>query len=127
VEADDEEDAEEEEEEEQPLIATGGLAVGDVRVGKRIGGGSFGTVFEGSWRGDAIVLKCANTRVEGAAQLLEQEMQLNEIAMQRAPDTCADFIGALEVSAAASGPIYQGNLTQGLWLAWRLQSFQTLW
>ena len=116
-----------EEEEERPLIATGGLTVDEVRVGKRIGGGSFGVVFEGSWRGDGVILKCANLRVEGAAMLLEQEMQLNEIAMQRAPDTCANFIGALEVSAAASGPIYQGKLTQGLWLVWRLQSLQTLW
>ena len=121
------EQEEEEVEEEKPLIATGGMAVGDVRVGKRIGGGSFGTVFEGSWRGEDVILKCANTRVEGAAVLLEQEMQLNEIAMQRAPDTCASYIGALEVSAAASGPIYQGFLTQGLWLAWRLESTQTLW
>jgi serine/threonine protein kinase len=111
----------------QRSIATGGLAVGDVRVGKRIGGGSFGTVFEGTWRGEAVILKCANTRVEGAALLLEQEMQINEIAVERAPDTCADYVGALEVSAADSGPIYKGNLTQGLWLVWRFQSVETLW
>jgi serine/threonine protein kinase len=127
VEVEEPEEEEEEEEEEKPLIATGGLAVGDVRVGKRIGGGSFGTVFEGSWRGEAIILKCANTRVEGAALLLEQEMQINEIAMERAPDTCADYIGALEVSAAQSGAIYQGFLTQGLWLVWSMQSLETLW
>jgi pSer/pThr/pTyr-binding forkhead associated (FHA) protein len=127
----DAEEGEEEEEEEEapprPLRATGGLAVSDVRVGKKIGGGSFGTVFDGSWNGEAIVLKQANVRVEGAVELLELELQLNEVAAEKAPDACASFIGALEVSEATSGPTYAGKLSAGLWLAWRAEGACTLW
>jgi hypothetical protein len=121
-----EDDEAEEELAAAPLRATGGLSIGDVRVGKRIGGGSFGTVFDGSWRGEAIVLKQANARVEGARELLELELQLNEVAAERAPEACATFIGALEVSEAISKPTYAGGLSAGLWLAWRAQGACTL-
>ena len=127
TEQDDEEEEEEEEEQPaRPLRATGGLALGDLRVGKKLGGGSFGTVFDGSWRGEPVVLKQANQRVDGATELLELELALNEVAAERAPDACASFIGALDVPEKASGGTYAGRLSAGLWLCWRAQGANTL-
>jgi hypothetical protein len=136
---------EEEEEEEEPVVpvlrkgssrskpppppkraATGGLAVADLVLGKRIGGGTFGTVFEGTWRGARVVLKQANLRVEGAAALLETELTLNELASGKAADAVAAYVGALEVAAAEARPIYSGGLSAGRWLVWRWQAAHTL-
>jgi len=108
------------------LDVDGELAIDDVRVMRRIGGGSFGTVFEGTMRGEPIVLKAANQRVEGARELLALELQLNQIAAQRAPRGVAEFIGSVEVPDAKAGGTYAGRLSAGLWLAWRWQGSLTL-
>jgi len=128
VEEDESSDEEEEEEEEQQQQAapTGGLLLADIRVLRRIGGGSFGTVFEGALNGEPIVLKQANLRVEGAKELLALEQQLNELAAERTEDAVASFIGAIQVSDAQSKPTYAGGLTAGLWLAWQWQGAFTL-
>lgn len=106
--------------------ASGGLEVSDIKVGKRIGGGTFGTVFEGTWRGERVVLKQANVRVEGAVPLLETEATLNELAAARTASAVAEYVGALEVSAEEARPVYSGGLVQGLWLVWRWQGSNTL-
>lgn len=106
--------------------AVGGLAIDDIRVMRRIGGGSFGTVFEGTLRGEPVVLKAANLRVDGARELLALELQLNVIAAQRAPGGVAEFIGSVEVPDAKAGGTYAGRLSAGLWLVWRWQGSLTL-
>ena len=107
-------------------LSVGDLAIDDIRVMRRIGGGSFGTVFEGTLRGEPIILKQANSRVEGAKELLALELQLNQIAAVRAPGGVADFIGAVDVPDAKAGGTYAGRLSAGLWLAWRWEGSLTL-
>ena len=121
-------DAEEESEAEDKTapLSVGGLSIDDIRVMRRIGGGSFGTVFEGTLNGEPVVLKQANGRVEGAKELLALELQLNQIAAQRAPGGVADFIGAVEVPDSKAGGTYAGRLSAGLWLAWRWEGSLTL-
>lgn len=98
----------------------------DVTLGKKIGIGSFGTVFRGEWLGEDIVLKQANRTVESAEDLLELELLLNKRAMKQAPRACADFVGAARVDKANAGNVYNGKLQEGLWLAWRYQGYRTL-
>jgi serine/threonine protein kinase len=122
------EDADEEPEAEDRAapLSVGGLTIDDIRVLRRIGGGSFGTVFEGTLNGEPIVLKQANGRVEGAKELLALELQLNQIAAQRAPGGVADYIGAVDVPDSKAGGTYAGKLSAGLWLAWRWEGSLTL-
>lgn len=73
-----------------------------------------------------MVLKQANKLVENAAQLLYTEYLLNVRVAAEAPNTCAEFVGALEVSAAEAGASYAGKLTEGLWLVWKNQGAASL-
>lgn len=101
------------------VLRTGGLAPSDVKLGKIVAGGSFGTVFRGSWNDQPVILKRANSGVESADDLLLLELQLNERVSKQAPGACADFLGAVEVGKGEAGASYNGKLTEGLWLMWR--------
>jgi serine/threonine protein kinase len=91
-------------------------------VGAALGGGSFGAVFEADWSGRAVVVKRANERVVGAVESLESELLLNELVAARAPGTCADFLGCVEVPPNEAGQLYNKRLTAGLWLLFELES-----
>jgi len=111
------------------LRRSGGLEPQDIQVhaGRGVlGGGSFGTVFAGTWRGRRVVLKRANERVVGAEELLETELAINETAAKSAPGTCAEYIGCCEVGAKEGGQAYQGRLSSGLWLVFAYEGGRSL-
>ena len=88
----------------------------DVRGGP-LGSGNFGTVFRGTFKGDqAVVLKNAKSDVLAAEELLECEMEMNYHvhASQRARDSW----GSIELGPKDGGELYNGTLTEGLWLMW---------
>lgn len=68
----------------------------DVQLSRRIGQGTFGSVYEGSYRGQAIIAKKAKATVEGADQLQRAEEYFNSrlrrsLALRR---SAAPFIGS---------------------------------
>eukprot|EP00798_Chlamydomonas_sp_ICE-L_P000832 gene832-33563_t len=86
-----------------------------ISVGKILGEGSFGQVFEGamtSAKGNAerVVLKRVKVRVEGAVEFGRTELLLNAYAAKVAKGFCADFVGYCEVSKDES----TARLTSGL-------------
>ena len=90
----------------------------DVRGGP-LGSGNFGTVFRGTFKGDqAVVLKNAKSDVLAAEELLECEMEMNYHVHANARGTCARFMGCIELGPKDGGELYNGTLTEGLWLMW---------
>eukprot|EP00245_Coleochaete_scutata_P009411 TRINITY_DN3088_c0_g2_i1.p1 TRINITY_DN3088_c0_g2~~TRINITY_DN3088_c0_g2_i1.p1 ORF type:complete len:915 (-),score=225.33 TRINITY_DN3088_c0_g2_i1:507-3098(-) len=103
----------------------------DVDVGRQMGEGSFGVVFEGfigaKKKGSRseplqVVLKKVKSRVEGAEEMSETELVMNLRLKRTAPNAVADFLGTVDVKPKQAS----GRLTEGLWLVWRYQGDRTL-
>jgi len=94
-----------------------------VEIGRgALGSGNFGTVFRGVFDGNKdkgeqrVILKNAKSEVLAAEELLEAEMDLNYFVHANARGTCARFMGCLELGPKDGGELYNGTLTEGLWL-----------
>ncbi|MDA9098014.1 PDZ domain-containing protein [bacterium] len=117
------------------LRRTPGVEPKDVRVeiGKgALGSGNFGTVFRGTFDGNKekntqdVILKNAKVDVLAAEELLESEMDLNYHVYANAKGTCARFMGCLELGPNDGGELYNGTLTEGLWLMWANEGENTV-
>jgi hypothetical protein len=117
------------------LRRTPGVEPKDVRVeiGKgALGSGNFGTVFRGTFAGDSqkgvqdVILKNAKADVLAAEELLECEMDLNYHVHAKARGACARFMGCLELGPKDGGELYNGTLTEGLWLMWANEGENTV-
>ena len=117
------------------LRRTPGVEPKDVRVeiGKgALGSGNFGTVFRGTFAGDEtkgtqdVILKNAKVDVLAAEELLECEMDLNYHVHANARGACARFMGCLELGPKDGGELYNGTLTEGLWLMWANEGEETV-
>jgi len=97
---------------------------------KMMGEGSFGQVFDGTWKRESgnidVVLKRSKDNVIGALEMLQLELILNKELSQRAPSVVSPFLGFVEVSEEEEGQIYDGFLSTGLWLMWEDLSARTL-
>eukprot|EP00798_Chlamydomonas_sp_ICE-L_P012483 gene12483-15693_t len=98
-----------------------------LEIGRIMGEGSFGEVFEGSIAlptGDKekVVMKRVKDKVEGAEEMGRTELLLNAYASKAAKGHCADFVGFSEVTAAQANH----KLTEGVWLMWRYEGSKTL-
>jgi serine/threonine protein kinase len=104
-----------------------------VEIGKgALGSGNFGTVFRGTFAGDSqkgtqdVILKNAKADVLAAEELLECEMDLNYHVHAKARGACARFMGCLELGPKDGGELYNGTLTEGLWLMWANEGENTV-
>uniref|UniRef100_A0A7S0N222 Protein kinase domain-containing protein n=1 Tax=Pyramimonas obovata TaxID=1411642 RepID=A0A7S0N222_9CHLO len=97
-------------------------------VGKQLGEGSFGVVYEGTLtkgnRTQAIVLKRAKAKVQGSEEMADIERLINERVVRRAAGSCARYLGSCKVTSGAASTY--PRLTEGLWLIWRLEGRYTL-
>jgi hypothetical protein len=97
-----------------------------------LGSGNFGTVFRGVFTGNVekgpqeVILKNAKADVLAAEELLECEMDLNYHVHANARGTCARFMGCLELGPKDGGELYNGTLTEGLWLMWANEGENTM-
>ncbi|BBM98878.1 hypothetical protein MPTK1_1g16910 [Marchantia polymorpha subsp. ruderalis] len=104
----------------------------EVEVGKQIGQGSFGIVYEGyigrgKRRGSQnkethVILKKAKPNIRGASQMHDAEVYMNHRVQRTAPNACAEFLGTTSVSSSQT----HGRLTEGLWLIWKFEGGRTL-
>jgi serine/threonine protein kinase len=101
----------------------------DVKVGKLLGEGSFGIVYEGTLRvqdeDQAVILKRAKAKVQGSEEMAEVERQLNERVRRHAADACAQYVGSCMVDPVHVNPSAP-KLVQGLWLIWNWEGTLTL-
>eukprot|EP00959_Pyramimonas_sp_CCMP1952_P367657 7700980-Pyramimonas_sp.AAC.1 len=108
--------------------ASAGLKAEWLTVGKQLGEGSFGVVYEGTMtkgkNTQEVVLKKAKAKVQGAEEMADIERLINERVVRRASGSCAKYLGSSRVSSEDS----QNNtkLTEGLWLIWSLEGKMTL-
>lgn len=54
------------------------------------------------------------------------EIEMNMRVTERAPGTCADYLGYCDIERGEGGQLYQKQLTHGLWIAWSFQTRNTL-
>ena len=112
------------------LRRTPGVEPKDIRLdvkGGSLGSGSFGKVFRGTFKGsEAVILKNAKAEVLAAEELLEMEMELNYHVHARARGAVARFMGCIELGPKDGGELYNGTLTEGLWLMWANEGEKTL-
>jgi serine/threonine protein kinase len=98
-------------------LQTPAYCLDDVKVGKKLAVGGFGTVYTG----ELLYGKAANTKVilKKATEFGEAEVWMNERMMRAAPGVAARFISAFEDSA---------NPKPGdpLWLMWQFEGTDTL-
>eukprot|EP00242_Pyramimonas_sp_CCMP2087_P000419 CAMPEP_0198227146 /NCGR_PEP_ID=MMETSP1445-20131203/108085_1 /TAXON_ID=36898 /ORGANISM="Pyramimonas sp., Strain CCMP2087" /LENGTH=529 /DNA_ID=CAMNT_0043907123 /DNA_START=85 /DNA_END=1671 /DNA_ORIENTATION=- len=98
-------------------------------VGRQLGEGSFGVVYEGTLtKGTTIidiVLKRAKPKVQGAEEMADMEKIINERVVKRAPGSCAQYLGSCQISAE-DAKYLTPKLTEGLWLIWCLEGKMTL-
>lgn len=103
----------------------------DVEIGRQLGEGSFGVVYEGFFgrgkkesksEGLHVVLKKAKTRVKGASQIHNSEIHMNYRLQRTACFACAEFLGTMQVKPAHA----QGKLSEGVWLVWNFQGDHSL-
>ena len=73
-----------------------------------------------------VILKNAKADVLAAEELLECEMDLNYHVHANARGTCARFMGCLELGPKDGGELYNGTLTEGLWLMWANEGESTV-
>eukprot|EP00850_Spirogloea_muscicola_P018877 SM000178S03442 [mRNA] locus=s178:48325:52502:+ [translate_table: standard] len=102
-----------------------------VEVGRQLGEGSFGIVYEGFFgaakgkskdKRQHVVLKKVKANVRDADEMGVTELYTNQRLQRTAPGACADFLGTMEVREVHA----RGKLSQGLWLVWRYQGDRTL-
>eukprot|EP00250_Pteridium_aquilinum_P007032 c16830_g1_i1 orf=456-2963(+) len=106
----------------------------DVEIGRQLGEGSFGVVYEGFFgrhkkgrkgeksEGLHVVLKKAKTRVKGASEVHDSEIHMNYRLQRTASFACAEFLGTMQVKPAHA----HGKLSEGVWLVWNFQGDRTL-
>ncbi|KAG6543453.1 hypothetical protein Mapa_015123 [Marchantia paleacea] len=104
----------------------------EVEVGKQIGQGSFGIVYEGyigrgKRRGSRnkethVILKKAKPNIRGASEMHDAEVYMNHRVQRTSPSACAEFLGTTSVSSSQT----HGRLTEGLWLIWKFEGGRTL-
>ncbi|KAL2650985.1 hypothetical protein R1flu_019113 [Riccia fluitans] len=104
----------------------------EVEVGRQIGQGSFGVVYEGYiGRGNRkgsqpkeirVILKKVKPGIGGAAQMHATEEYMNRRVKRTAPKACAEYLGTTLVSRQQ----VHGRLTEGLWLIWKFEGGRTL-
>ncbi|CAI5992197.1 unnamed protein product [Closterium sp. NIES-64] len=103
-----------------------------VKVGRQIGEGSFGVVYEGfisngkagkegRWE-RRVVLKRVKTRVKHSDEMRDVELYMNHRLQRTAPGVCARFIGTMQVAPEQAS----GKLEEGVWLVWEYQGDRTL-
>ena len=97
---------------------------------KVIGDGNFGQVFQGKVAGlpksvspdGAVVLKKAKDRVKDSDVMLELELEMNYRITERAPGTCANYLGFCDIERGQGGALYNKKLSDGLWLIWKSEA-----
>ncbi|XP_024525241.1 serine/threonine-protein kinase STN8, chloroplastic [Selaginella moellendorffii] len=101
----------------------------EVEVGRRIGEGSFGIVYDGyigrGTNGDEgmhVILKKAKAQVSGSSEMHNTEVYMNRYLQRNAPEAVADFLGTVRVKQDQ----VKRKLTEGLWLVWKFQGYHTL-
>ncbi|KAH7291102.1 hypothetical protein KP509_29G000600 [Ceratopteris richardii] len=103
----------------------------DVEIGRQLGEGSFGVVYEGfigrgkkghNLKGLHVVLKKAKTRVKGASEIHNSEIHMNYRLQRTAPFACAEFLGTMHVKPSHAN----GKLSEGVWLVWNFQGDRSL-
>jgi len=109
------------------LVKAVSLPPKQLTVKRQLGEGSFGQVFEGTWQSpsgvERVVLKRVKAKVQGADEMQEMELALNQYAAKAARGHCADFIG---YSAVSDEEARRSTLTTGLWLMWKYEGSRTL-
>ncbi|GAQ91275.1 hypothetical protein KFL_007560030 [Klebsormidium nitens] len=97
-----------------------------ITIGKQLGEGSFGVVFEGWVAGPRgrtrVVLKKVKAKVSGADEMRTSELYFNKRLQRSARGSCADFLGTCQVDRA----MQKGKLVEGTWLIWRYQGSANL-
>jgi hypothetical protein len=78
-----------------------------VTIGKQLGEGSFGVVFEGSigdkrgakqgGAGTRVILKKVKSKVLGAEEMRTSELYFNQRLQRTARGSCAEFLGTVQV------------------------------
>ena len=100
------------------------LTRGSVSLGRSLGEGSYGQVYEGTLAdGTRVVLKRCKPRVAGAQDFFDAEHVLNVYASKAAPRGVAPFLGYVDVDEADAA---SSTLTPGTWLVWRYEGAKTL-
>lgn len=103
----------------------------DVEIGRQLGEGSFGVVYEGFFgRGRKgakseqlhVVLKKAKTQVRGAREVHDSEIHMNYRLQRTASLACAEFLGTMQVKSSHA----RGKLSEGMWLVWNFQGDRSL-
>lgn len=103
----------------------------DVEIGRQLGEGSFGVVYEGFFGRDKrgaksgglhVVLKKAKRGVEGASEVHTSEIHMNYRLQRTASYACAEFLGTMQVKPNHA----RGKLSQGVWLIWNFQGDRSL-
>ena len=100
------------------------LTRGSVSLGRSLGEGSYGQVYEGTLAdGTRVVLKRCKPRVAGAQDFFDAEHVLNVYASKAAPRGVAPFLGYVDVDETDAA---SSTLTPGTWLVWRHEGAKTL-
>ncbi|MCO5548512.1 hypothetical protein L7F22_001972 [Adiantum nelumboides] len=103
----------------------------DVEIGRQLGEGSFGVVYEGfvgrgkrvsKGEGLHVVLKKAKARVKGVSEIHDSEIYMNYRLQRTASFACAEFLGTVQVKPAHA----HGRLSEGTWLVWNFQGDRSL-
>lgn len=103
------------------------LRPSDLKIGKRIGTGAFGEVYEatvgtGKMGGERVVVKKAK-------EFGEAETWMNERVERAIPGTCAQFYDSFEVlpnSRKSKPDIFGRSGTREVWLVWKYEGDKTL-
>ncbi|KAG0587870.1 hypothetical protein KC19_2G197700 [Ceratodon purpureus] len=103
----------------------------EVEIGRQMGEGSFGIVYEGLvYKGGKrpgkqpvrVVLKKSKAGVAGGDDMRNAEIHMNRRLQRTAPEACAEFLGTVDVPSSLA----RGKLTEGVWLIWKYQGYKTL-
>lgn len=103
------------------------LRPSDLKIGKRIGTGAFGEVYEatvgrGTTDGERVVVKKAK-------EFGEAETWMNERVERAIPGTCAQFYDSFEVlpnSRKSKRSVFGQSGSREVWLVWKYEGDQTL-
>ena len=104
------------------------LEPGSVRVGKMVGQGAFGKVYEGTMYNplagvdEEIILKRPQKFVDDAAELAEAEAYINLRVQRELPREKTGYVGDHRVSEQGS----RIGLQTGQWLVWQKEGNATL-
>mmetsp|Transcript_8218 Transcript_8218/g.30313 ORF Transcript_8218/g.30313 Transcript_8218/m.30313 type:complete len:579 (-) Transcript_8218:237-1973(-) len=104
------------------------LDPGSIKVGRLLGQGAFGKVYEGKMYNplagveEDIILKRPQRFVEDAAELAEAEAHMNLRVQREIPGVMTGYVGVLRVSEKGSGI----GLQSGHWLVWQKEGSVTL-